>query len=129
MRETRSGLSSQLQLWKSVPKTQLKKKMGGGSHEENRALKFLSIRGQMAHQEKSFNSMCRADVSSTCIYRKRSSVPFRDTASGFAEGGTTPAVCLSHHYSQKVMATTRCLLEHLHRLLVLILRKPLHHHH
>lgn len=42
----------------------------GGSHEENRALKFISLRGQTAHQQKSFNSMCRADVSSTCIYRK-----------------------------------------------------------
>lgn len=73
---------------------QLKKKMGEVVRKT--VLKFLSIRGQTAHQEKSFNSMCWTDVSSTCLYRKHSSAPFRDVTSSFAEAGTRPAPCLHH---------------------------------
>lgn len=55
--------------------------------------------GQTAHQEKSFNSMCWADVSSTRIYRKLSSVPFRDVRSSLWKGhkGACPALLITAH--------------------------------
>lgn len=129
MREARSNPSPQLQLQKNVPKRQLKKKMGEVMRKTEHS-SSSAYRGQTAHQEKSFNSMCRADVSSTCIYRKLSSVPFRNVMSSLWKGHK--GACCAHHCSQEAMATTRCFPERhrlLHRPHILILCKSLHHNH
>lgn len=116
MREARSDPSPQLRLQKDVLKRQLKKKMGEVMRKTEHS-KFLSTRGQTAHQEKSFNSMCRADVSSTRIYRKLICSLQGLSGAACGRGTKVPAMPTTAHRKQW-QPHTQCFPEHhllLHR--------------